>query len=221
MIQKNFEIDGMRYVVDKFGAVHQDPPEITQTYDKAYVAKRYDSIPEAVRRMSFLRAGFIIGAVGPIHSLLDVGYGNGDFLSIWRLWASWSVDLWGLDISGYPLPKGSRQADMGQLEAWPWDLVTFFDSLEHMADLGFLRRMKARHVAMTIPWCRIENGIDWFRFWKHRRPGEHLHHFSPISLVRMMEDAGYKFMTYCSLEDAIRRPQNSHENTFTAVFRKC
>jgi hypothetical protein len=221
MIPKQFEIDGVRYVTDEWGVVHQDPPEITQVYDQAYVEKRYDTLPDHGRQMSFLRIGYLLGTLRNFQTVLDVGYGNGDFLATLHLWKAWHVECWGLDVSGYPLPDGCRAASREDLCGKSWDLVTFFDSFEHVAELGFISQMKARNIAITVPFCHVESmGLDWFRTWKHRRPGEHLHHFSKTSLVRFLFSQGYQVMAWQALEDGIRQPANGQENTFTAIFQR-
>lgn len=216
-----FRIGADEYRVDERGAIHQEGAFKSQHYSPEYVVKRYDAIPETVRQMSFLRAGYIIGNLGFPKSLLDVGYGNGDFLAVWRLWRPQAVDLWGMDVSGYPLPEGCRKINMGELRPdRSWDVVTFFDSLEHIPGLDFLGRLNARHIVVTVPWCHGELGLEWFQGWKHRRPGEHLHHFSPLTLMRTMQAYGFGSMVYSSIEDAIRVPVDDRPNTFTAIFKK-
>ena len=54
-----------------------------QNYDKEYVDIRYNSYGEKGLQMSYLRLGFILGALKHTpSSILDVGYGNGDFLKV-------------------------------------------------------------------------------------------------------------------------------------------
>ncbi|WP_245430110.1 hypothetical protein [Mesorhizobium sp. WSM3859] len=54
-----------------------------------------------------------------------------------------------------------------------------FDVLEHIPDLGFLSRLKTRHLAVAVPYCRWrELGADGdtrFRTCHMRLPNEHLH----------------------------------------------
>lgn len=220
MMPSTFEIDGVGYEVDANGVICQRDMTVRQVYDREYVASRYDRIPETVRQMSFLRAGFVYGVCGQPRSLLDIGYGNGDFLAVWRLWSSLYVDLWGYDVSDYPVPETCRRANAEDLYGRRWDVVTAFDSIEHIPDISFLGKLEAKRLVVTVPWCHGELGLGWFRRWKHRRPGEHLRHFNPASLVMTMKLYGFSFLTYSALEDAIRQPDNSHENTFTAVFTK-
>lgn len=216
MIPEKFEIDGIGYATDRWGVVRQVDPAITQIYDLEYVQKRYDSIPEQVARMSFLRAGFIIGALGFVpRVVLDIGYGNGNFLDTMRLYG---CDCFGYDISGYPLNHGSKEIQWNDLKIKQFDIITFWDSLEHMPDLDFLAALRTAFIAVTVPWMPFNNGD--FASWKHRRPGEHLWHFTPLTLAAMMKHYGYKEKLSQSVEDAIRKSAR-HPNTFTAIYTKC
>lgn len=221
MTPKQFEIDGIRYKTDEWGVVHQDPPAITQKYDVQYIQNRYDSIPDIVHEMSFLRTGFIKGVVGNFNTILDVGYGNGDFLRTQHLWNLRQVKTFGTDISGYPVPRRSTFYSWEELPGKQFDIVCFFDSFEHVPDHKFMEWLQAKWLALTVPWYMSEKGVGWFRQWKHRRPGEHIHHFSQVSLARMLKHYGYEFITSQDLEDGIRLARNGHENTFTAMYRKC
>jgi hypothetical protein len=218
MLPTQFEIDGIGYVVDGRGVICQDPPKVTQTYNVGYVTSRYDSNPEAVRNMSFLRAGFIIGAIGSIpKTLVDFGYGNGSFLDVMQ---EYGCDCYGYDISDYPIPAMVKRANKDRLYETQWDIVTMFDSLEHCPNLSIIEQISSDYIAITVPYCHAhKQGIDWFRTWKHRRPGEHLYHFNPQALSNLMRDYGYDRIGLSSIEDSIRKPVDYLENTFTAVFK--
>lgn len=210
-------IDGTSYIIDEFGVVHQDPPVVMERYDCDYVRTRYDSIPDKVREMSFLRIGWLVGAVKSFTSILDVGYGNGDFLRTLGLWSDWKLARYGFDVSGYPLPDGCESADSLRADV---DVACFFDSLEHIPDLDeALSSLRANWIAVTAPW---RPALTAFGSWRHRRPGEHLHHFTPDSLARLMASKGYEAVIYReTLENALRPPQAGEErNTFTALYRR-
>ena len=105
-------------------------------------------------------------------------------------------------------------------EAIDADVVTFFDSLEHLPDLSFLRDLKASRIVVTVPWCHAnEMGLEWFRTWKHRKPDEHLWHFDLPALLGTMRDHGWLSMKYAGHpEDEVRGSLNGLGNTLTAVF---
>ena len=201
----------MNYVTDAFGVVHQDPPIVTKEYTAEYIEEAYASMPERVEMMSWLRTGFVIGAIGIPASVLDVGYGNGGFLKAMQSLGSL---CYGCDISGYPLPEGCEELSWPEVLDSRFALVTFFDSLEHIESLEFLSQLKAERVVITAPYYREEA----FPTWKHRKPGEHLHHFTPESLKRLMEHMGFSRVKTVDLEDCIRGRLDGQQNTFTSIF---
>lgn len=213
-----FEIDGIGYVVDNMGVVRQDPLVISQKYDTEYVHDRYDIKPEKVHAMSMLRAGYIIGTLGYVpKKVLDIGYGNGDFLSVMRDYGS---ECYGHDISGYPLPDGCQAVDWAGVLSGIWSVVCMFDSFEHMPRVDFIGALRTSVIVITVPWFHGELGADWFASWKHRRSGEHVRAFSPDALLNLMESHDYTCIRRMSIEDGIRGKLNGIENTFTAIYIK-
>ncbi|WP_245459980.1 methyltransferase domain-containing protein [Mesorhizobium sp. M1B.F.Ca.ET.045.04.1.1] len=135
------------------------------------------------------------------------------------------ADCAGCDIAEFPLPKGVRFVDWDEALAGAWDLVAMFDVLEHIPDLGFLARLKTRHLAVAVPYCRWrELGADgdaWFRTWRVRLPNEHLHHFDRDSLVALLAHNGFDCVTLNGFEDGIRlRPGEVGPNILSGFFRK-
>src|SRR5437867_12293806 len=61
--------------------VFQTDLRVTQTYDREYVASRYDLYPTTTP-LAYLRAGLALAFMQDCHhaTVLDVGYGNGAFL---------------------------------------------------------------------------------------------------------------------------------------------
>ena len=212
-----FRIGEASYQVDEFGVIHQLQPFTMPSYDVGYVATRYDTIPEAVANISFLRAGFIAGVCGPVNTVLDVGYGNGGFLRAMQLTGA---QCSGCDVSHYPVPEGCEPVRWNEALGREWDLVTFFDSLEHLPSLNFLAQMQARWLAITVPCVAEEATPEWLAAWKHLRPGEHLHHFKMGALRRLLAHRGYERRAIGHPEDMIRRGMNGELNTFSAIFRK-
>jgi hypothetical protein len=202
------------YNIDNNGVIHQIE-YAPFVYDAEYVDTRYAGVPQLTDEMSHLRLGFIRGAVDiPITSILDVGYGTGDFL---RLCKKVIPNCYGNDLFKDRLPKECEFVD--DITAAHYDMITFFDSLEHFEDIDFIGRLKCNYVAVSVPWCHNLND-EWFANWKHRRPDEHLHHFEIKSLNRFMEQHGFELITYDNVEDIIRKPTENLPNILTAVFRK-
>ena len=73
-------------------------------YNQGYVEERYNSYGEFSVRMSFLRLGFLLGAVNEeLIKILDVGYGNGDFINCAK---EFIPSCYGNEINGYHIPDG-------------------------------------------------------------------------------------------------------------------
>ncbi len=189
--------------------IFQYPPAIRVNYDKKYIQDRYDAYP-TTEAMSYLRLGFV-KAVAQQGRLLDVGYGNGAFV---KAALRSGFDAYGNDVHG--CDYGIREADLNHGDFW--DVVTFFDSLEHFPDLGIIKDLsrRSRTVIVSMP-ARPEN-FPADLSWKHFRPGEHLHYFSDRSLSRLFSDKKALFVT--DLEDAIRGRPGGRLNIFTMVFGK-
>lgn len=183
-------------------------------YDVTYVDDRYNKYGELGKRMSYLRYGYIVGTIGYVpHSILDVGYGNGDFLSI----CSESVDkCYGNDVSNYVLPENINFVE--DIKSYFFDVITFFDSLEHFESIDFVKELSCNYICISVPWCHYDND-DWFFDWKHRREDEHIFHFSEKSLINFMSDMGFIHINTCNLEDIIRKPNNKQPNILTGVFK--
>lgn len=181
-------------------------------YDADYSRARYDRYG-TTRAMSRLRFD-LAEKLFAFQSVLDVGYGNGDFL---KYCLEQGKDCFAWDVADYPLPKEIVRLD--SVNAQPVDLVTFFDSLEHnpTADLFlFLESIPAKNILISLPWCHFPSPA-WFLEWKHRRENEHLHHFSAAGLLRTLELAGYEPIYIGSPEDGIRGRLNGRANILTAA----
>jgi len=190
--------------------------KVTASYDAAY-AHQYDLLP--VREMSELRWHFIESRLDlPARSrILDIGYGNGAFLKRAQAvgMSIFGIDLhtedFGIPVVGFDTPQD-------------YDLACFFDSLEHFPDFAPILRLNARNVVVSIP-----NTPDFIltspRRWRHFKPGEHLHYFSPTSLDGLMRNWGFpKRLAEGHPEDFLRGKLaidgKSHDNIYTAIYTR-
>lgn len=186
------------------------------TYDQQYSDSRYSVFNDRGNILN-LRLGYVIGSIGHIpHSLMDIGYGNGDFLESCM---GLIPNLYGNDVPpAYPLKNGIQFIE--NILEQKVEVVTFFDSLEHFPDIEWVKDLKCKYVVISLPWCY--NGLDdeWFQNWKHRKPDEHLYHFDDKSLVYFMYRMGFELINYCNIEDKIRIDKSLSPNILTACFRK-
>lgn len=202
------------YGVDNNGVIYQIDRERFQ-YDQKYIDKSYNAYGILNEQMSYLRLGFAIGAIGHVpESVLDVGYGNGAFLAA----ASKIIkNCYGADIPpSYPLPEGVEFVE--DIYSRHFEVVTFFDSLEHFENIYEIEQLNCEYIVISVPWCHYVDK-DWFNEWKHRKPNEHLWHFNLDSLRTFMKAIGFDYIEHTNIEDAIRRPvDTSYPNILTAAF---
>lgn len=194
--------------------IFQWPMEVSVKYDAAYAAK-YDSYP-TTNAMSHLRLGLAATVMTAGDHLIDIGYGNGDFV---KLACQAGYQAFGYDVHGQGKKYGVREVDVFASNCH-WDLVTFFDSLEHIDELDKVRELNTRTdaVMVTVPKTPVWFPGDRAHTWKHYRPGEHLHYFSEESLGRLFFPKKRQF-TGC-IEDVIRGKLPKYEqNTLTVIYR--
>lgn len=185
-----------------------------RTYDYNYVNNSYNQYGEKGSQMAGLRLGYLIGTIGYVpSSILDVGYGNGDFLKVCKN----VIDSYGNDISGYPVPDGVKFVE--NIFDNHYDVITFFDVLEHFEDINFVKDLKCDYVYISLPWCHFFDE-EWFMNWKHRRPDEHLWHFNNKSIENFFDEMGYDMVDYSDIEDIIRTTNENYSNILTAIFKK-
>lgn len=196
--------------------VFQTDLAVAVSYDATY-AHQYDYRP--VGEMSDLRWNFIqsVLELPAVSRVLDVGYGNGAFLKRARAadMAIFGIDLHTEDF-GIPVVTFDTQQD--------YDLVCFFDSLEHFPDFAPILRLSARNVVISIP-----NTPDFILTapdkWRHFKPGEHLHYFSGTSLDMFMRDWGFPIRLADGYpEDNLRGKLlidgRSYDNIYTAIYTR-
>lgn len=203
------------YKLTQDGTIEQVHKELFN-YDEEYSDSRYSVFTDRGNILN-LRLGYVIGSIGKIPtSLLDVGYGNGDFLESCR---SLIPNLYGNDIQpAYPLQEGITFVEnITDVEV---DVITFFDSLEHFHDIEWVKDLKCNYVVISLPWCTNGEDDAWFTAWKHRKPNEHLYHFNEHSLEAFMKRQGYELINYCNIEDKVRIDANLNPNILTACFKK-
>jgi len=191
-------------------------------YDKKYVTA-YNRLD--CRHMSELRLQNIESIVDAFcdspranRRILDVGYGNGSFLEVAH---EAGYQTFGYDVTDVEPPIGTSR--VSSIHDSEYDIVTFFDSLEHTPSVDTeIAGLKAKFVVISLPWFREgqDYSDDWFKQYKHRKPNEHLWHFSSKSLVLFMLKHNYIPLQINNCEDKIRKGFAGHPNILTGVFRK-
>ena len=196
--------------------IFQTDMQVTVSYDSDY-AHQYDRVPH--QAMSALRWNFIQSALNlPVGSkVLDIGYANGAFLKHAR---SNGMSIYGIDLHtedfGIPVVDFDTPIE--------YDLVTFFDSLEHFPDFSPLLKLRVSNVVVSLP-LTPDFLLEDARAWRHFKPGEHLHYFSPASLDRFMRNLGFPVrLAHGHPEDELRGKLiisgRQYDNIYTAVYSR-
>ena len=93
------------YCITKDGVLRQQNYKIKK-YNKNYIIQSYDKYGDKVFKISHLRLGYLLGSIKEIpNSILDVGYGNGDFLKTCK---KIIPNCYGNDVTSYPIPRGCK-----------------------------------------------------------------------------------------------------------------
>jgi len=182
-------------------------------YDFDY-SNDYNKLGEIGKRMSYLRLGYLLGVLDfTPKSILDIGYGNGDFLEA----CVNAIPLcYGQDLSPYPVPVGAEKVDSLDIEV---DVITMFDVLEHWENIYDIQHLKCKYLYVSLPNCDYKSN-EWFESWKHRKPNEHLWFFDKDSLIRFMSEVGFEYVATSYVEDIIRKDALNSPNILSAVFKK-
>lgn len=188
--------------------------KIEYNYD---YSNQYNNHGERAKYLSYLRLGVLLGNINKIpKNILDVGYGNCDFLNA----AKERIKMcYGYDISEYPLSDGLIKADT--MYDRHYDVICFFDSLEHFDEIDIIKHLNCDYVFISVPWCH--NFCDnWFLKWYHRKPDEHLWHFNKESLLDFFHNNGYECIHTSNFEDFIRNNSESqnYPNILSCIFKK-
>jgi SAM-dependent methyltransferase len=216
MLKEKFSLNGYEYTFDRETGICRQLNPKTVNYDKDYIAT-YNSYAEWGARMAYLRLGFLLGTLPEIpNSVLDVGYGNGDFL---KACANIIPNVFGYDISpAYPIEPIPV---VDNLYFGQYDVVCFLDSLEHFIDPYIIKDVNAKYIFITVPHFHPKLGYQWFAKWRHTKPNEHLWYFSEQGLVNFFNSIGYNLIKLSPFEDTIRKNNEQVEpNILSGLFKK-
>jgi hypothetical protein len=156
--------------------------------------------------MSYLRLGFLKGFARK-GRLLDIGYGNGSFI---KLSIMAGYDSFGKEVHGLSGKYGIRESGLDE----SWDIITLFDSLEHMDSLDQIRNINSKLIIVSTPLrpTTFPSNLGW----KHWKPGEHLHYFDRNGIEKIWPRK--KILMEADVEDVIRTSDNGQQNILTIVL---
>jgi len=202
------------YEINQDGVIHQKITKNPMKYDTNYI-DTYVKLGVTNDEMSYLRYGFMRGVIDDINKILDVGYGSGSFI---KICSNQIPNCFGYDISGYPVPE--KVTPVEDIYKDEYDVVCFFDVLEHLPDIEVIKNLKTEYIYISAPWCHFYSE-KWFMEWKHRKFDEHLWHFSEVSLDKFMARMGYtRISNQVNIEDLIRKTTFDYPNILTSIYER-
>ncbi|MBN2402004.1 MAG: class I SAM-dependent methyltransferase [Spirochaetes bacterium] len=175
-------------------------------YDENY-EKKYLAYPEAA--INKIRLSFI----SEKGTILDYGCGSGSFVKAAR---QAGYVAYGYDINDFT-------ADLRPPEGFQPDIITAWDSFEHLTDEQQIEFFKiaenAKLIVLSVPDFDTPKKDQRLGNWRHYRPKEHLHYYTPIALYFRFRRERFNFYFACHAEDKIRKAPWEN-NILTAVFKK-
>lgn len=130
--------------------------------------------------------------------IIDIGIGSGQFVK--------SVDGLGYDVCPKAiewLKNNNRWVDFYRFGAYNADLVTFFDSFEHIDNIEEVVNMcLGRNILISIPIFKDKNHV---LNSKHFRKDEHFHYFTDQGLKTWFARYGYRPAYESTIESDLGR----------------
>lgn len=205
-----------------------------EIYNSDYIQFNTHHDSDKTERLNEIRSNFIkmIPGMDKGRTLLDYGYGNGAFLDYMSRNRKNGLLLRGYDLSnqhGADPYRGRRSLihEVVIFENMPTkdnDIVTMFDVLEHIPNpCKFILDIRPKAFVITIPLFHREwiNNLIMFANWKHRRPVEHIHHWTEKGLDDLMISCDYKKIGGLYSENYIRKttqPGYPDNNVYTGIY---
>lgn len=201
---------GLVYVTPRLPAL-----ELAAVYDESYWRNEtpsergyadYLADGPLYRRTFRRRLRLLEGYLPPTGRALDVGCAAGFFLEVLR---EHGWDVCGVEPSPAVARRASEHASLdvhvGSLDTAPYppasfDLVSFWDVVEHLPDPVTAVRRAATLLrpggVLVIETQNVESHFARLlgRRWHHYKHLEHLHHFGPATLARLMGEVGLEVL---------------------------
>ena len=200
-----------------FDCDHFNEGKTAEVYDDSYFAKyRAMAFTDTALALNAFRASLVLrhlpAALERSITLLDVGIGDGAFLSTMHPHRGW-LEMFGCDIN----PAGvAWLIETGQLGSYEvvrhFDVMTFWDSLEHFRDPRVPLRAAADLVFVSIP---IFANADHVLRSKHFRKDEHFWYFTRDGFMQFAHGEGFDTVDILMTEVALGR-----EDIETFVLRR-
>lgn len=182
-------------------------------YADEYVKRSSSDFGKDLLHIRVDAARGVLGTTAPISTLLDYGCGTGNFVTAMRKFVS---RAYGYDVNtNYLKVWGDRKYLTTSLTRvpLPLDIVTFFDSLEHVKDVrGCLQYLNPKYAIVALP---LFTSLKRVKTSKHFKPREHLHYFTHQSITKLFHISGFTLTGADTVESRLGR-----EGIFTFFFER-
>ena len=204
MLESIIAGDGARLIWSQQDGVGFLEVENEGVYDDAYF-ERYRALsqtPMAAALNDFRgRLAMKHAALGVDH-ILDVGIGDGAFLRrLADLQAPPSIRCSGCDVNPAAIAYLIERGQLWSLEDGA-DLVTFWDSLEHIRDPRPALQAARVCALVSIP---IFDSVEHVLLSRHYRPDEHYWYFTRAGFLAFAERQGFVCTDILATETALGR----------------
>jgi hypothetical protein len=197
------------YTCNRCGLVSSDVNVDPSIYDKSYVLTytRYDERATGVA-IKELRCMAVRKHISG-GKLLDFGCGTGAFIG--------ECQFHGFAADGYDINPNTGFCDPLVLLD-DYDIVTFWDSLEHIEDpVELIMRLDAEWVFVCSPSTDDCSGD--LTEWRHYKPVEHKHYFNEKALRALLDVCGYDVVEV-NYDESKLRAGGGEKNIITIGGRK-
>ena len=210
------------------------------SFDRYHIAQR-DEKRQRKDLRKFERRMRIIMSYRPDRGrILDVGCSTGLFL---RKAEEYGWRAYGIDISedaaryareNYGLNVIGGKIETSDFKPGFFDVITFFDSLEHMADpLRALRRARellkegglivitTPDISGLLPMATYLILAKRFGIWHHPSPPAHLYEFSKVTVRKLLKKAGFKTIYISSEQIPMGYSVGKLETALITIIKAC
>lgn len=190
-----------------FDCDHFNEGKTAEVYDESYFAKyRAMATSETGLALNAFRAALVLKyapmLVRQNYSLLDVGIGDGAFLSTMDPYRTW-LEAFGCDINPTAIAFLIERGQLGSYGVEQhFDAVTFWDSLEHFRDPRVPLRAVRDMAYVSIP---IFHNADHALRSRHYRKDEHFWYFTREGFLQFAHGEGFDAVDIVSTEVALGR----------------
>lgn len=238
------DISGEKFFIQKcnrcnafFLAPNPTPEQLARAYDDSYYGSGDEKFKEGLieKMLDYFRmkrAKTIANLIGKKGKVLDIGCGNGKFLSFVK--QQGEIEIFGIEMEGNSAKRAEKipgiHLKKGFLEKTDFekeslDAVTLFHVFEHLSEprqtLEIISRILKKNGILMISFPNIDSFQSriFKGKWLHLDPPRHLFFFSPEDFKKEMKNFGFEVLRekHFSIE---YNPFGFQQSLLNCIFKK-